>query len=89
MLDYPFYTQIGATLILGGTDIYVSRGSFHSTYYANSTINIVIKEAVEIGNYWDFGLVYLHGLNNVCGKLPIELHHSSIQLFGTYKIKIK
>lgn len=89
LLDYPFYTQIGATLILGGTDIYVSRGSFHSTYYANSTINIVIKEAVEIGNYWDFGLVYLHGLNNVCGKLPIELHHSSIQLFGTYKIKIK
>ncbi len=89
VFDFPFHTQIGATLILGGTDIYVYQGDLHRTYYANPTINIVIKEAIEIGKHWDFGLLYLHGLNNVCDNLPIGLHHSSIQLFATYKFKIK
>lgn len=89
LFNHIFHTRLGISLMLGGEDIHIYRSGFYKTYHSQPSINIVIKESMEIGEHWDVGLLYLHGLNNVCDNLPIDLHHSSIHLFATYKFNIK
>lgn len=89
VLKTSFFGQVGLSLLLGGDDIYIYRGSFHQTYYANTCVALVLKESIELDRHWNVGLQYIRGLNNVCANLPIGLYHNSIQVFATYKFSIK
>lgn len=89
IFNKPFFGQVGLSLLLGGDDMYIYRGSFQRTYYAQPCVALVLKESIVIERHWNVGLQYIRGLNNVCDNLPIGLYHSSIQVFATYKFNIK
>lgn len=89
IFNKPFFGQVGLSLLLGGDDIYIYRGSFYRTYYAQPCIALELKESIELNRHWNVGFQYIRGLNNVCDNLPIGLYHESIQVFATYKFSIK
>lgn len=89
IFNKPFFGQVGLSFLLGGEDMYIYRGSFQRTYYAQPCVALVLKESIVLDRHWNVGLQYIRGLNNVCDNLPIGLYHESIQVFATYKFSIK
>lgn len=89
LFNHSFFAQMGFSLMLGGNDMHINRGSFYRTYHSTPNVVLMLKESIEISSHWNVGLQYIRGLNNVCENLPIGLYHESIQVFATYKFSIK
>ncbi len=71
-------------LPLGG-GIFFSRNSQYYSFYARTTLNLMLKTGIEVNKKFIVGVLYLHGLNNVCHNLPIGLKHESCQIFCAMK----
>ena len=89
LFNHSFNGEICFSLMMGGKNMYIYSNNFSRGYYANPVVAFSLKESLELSPNWNIGVLYLHSFNNVCANLPIGLHHSSIQIFASYKLKIK
>lgn len=79
-----YYGIAGLSFQFSGGGIFFSRNSQYYSFYAKPTVNIYAKAGVELSNMVAVGFLYIHGINNVCGNLPIGIKHSTFQIYGSF-----
>lgn len=79
-----YYAVGGLSLQFSGGGINFYRNSHYYSFNSTTTVNLYIKGGIELTDMVAVGLLYMHGLNNVCSKLPIGIKHSVFQIYGSF-----
>ena len=81
---YESFVVGGLSLQLIGGRISFSTGENYYVFHSKTTLNLILKGGTELTNHLAVGVLYMHGLTNVCTNLPIGLKHSAFQIYGTW-----
>lgn len=82
--DARYYAVGGLAFQFSGGGIFFSRNSQYYSFYSKPTVNVYAKAGIELTDMIGIGFIYMHGLNNVCGYLPIGIKHSTFQIYGSF-----
>ena len=69
--------------LIGGRISFTTSDDLY-VFHSQPTLNLYLKGGMELTDNWSVGILYLHGLTNVCEYLPIGIKHSAFQICGSY-----
>lgn len=83
-LETSIYAVGGLSLqIPFGQGIHFYRNSKNYSFSAVTNLNVYAKAGLELTDNIAVGIMYMHGITNVCRSLPIGIKNSTIQFYGT------
>lgn len=84
-LETSIYALGGLSLqIPFGQGIHFYRNSKTYSFPAVANLNVYAKAGLKLTDNIAVGLMYMHGITNVCRSLPIGIKNSTIQVYGTF-----
>lgn len=84
-LETSIYAVGGLSLqIPFGQGIHFYRNSKNYSFSAVTNLNVYAKAGLELTDNIAVGIMYMHGITNVCRSLPIGIKNSTIQVYGTF-----
>ena len=84
-METSIYAVGGLSLqIPFGQGIHFYRNSKSYSFSAVTNLNIFVKAGLELTDNIAVGIMYMHGITNVCRSLPIGIKNSTIQVYGTF-----
>lgn len=84
-LETSIYAVGGFSLqIPFGQGIHFYRNSKNYSFSAVTNLNVYAKAGLELTDNIAVGIMYMHGITNVCRSLPIGIKNSTIQVYGTF-----
>lgn len=79
-----YYGVGGFSFQFGGGGIRFTQNSVYHAYTSKPTLNLYLKGGLELTNNIAVGIIYMHGLTNVCKDLTIGIKHSAFQVYGSF-----
>lgn len=72
-----------------GDGIYFYNNEKHYSFSPSINLNLVVKGGLELTDKVAIGIMYLHGITNVCHDLPIDVKNSTILIYGSFMLNNK
>lgn len=82
--DSEWFVVGGFSMQFSGGNISFYRNGIWYYHSSKPTINLYVKGGVELKGNMAFGIIVMHGINDVARALPIGIKHSVVQVYGTY-----
>lgn len=79
-----YYASGGMSFQFSGGGIFFYRNSKNYAFYPKPTVNVYLKGGIELTDMVAVGILYMHGINDVCRDLPIGIKHSIFQVYGSF-----
>lgn len=76
----------GFSFVFSGGTIAFNQDGDHYDYPSKATMNLYLKGGLETKEKWVYGIIIMHGINNVAKELPVGIKHSVLQIYGSYLI---